>query len=79
MFFGDWESGPWLGWRSRERPAASYGWAGLGWAGTPHHGAWRHVCLTLDFHTGATAAYEAGLKYFDGQLDDLKARVASSA
>ena len=71
VFLGDWESGPWLGWRTRARAPGSYGWAGLGWPGTAHHGAWRHVCLALDFNTGALAAYEGGQQYYEGKVEDL--------
>ena len=71
VFLGDWESGPWLGWRTRARAPGSYGWAGLGWSGTAHHGAWRHVCIALDFKTGHLAAYEGGRQYYEGKVEDL--------
>ena len=72
MFLGDWESGPWLGWRTRARTTpGSYGWAGLGWPGRADHGAWRHICLSLDFNTGSAAAYEGGRQYYEGKVEDL--------
>jgi len=72
FFYGEWETGPWWGYKTKEKTAAgSYGWVGLGDNGGSDHGVWTHTCTVIDFTNGRTASVENGVKFFDKEFEAL--------
>jgi len=71
FLYGEWETGPWWGYRTKGKAPASYGWVGLGDSGGSDHGVWRHTCTVIDFTNGRTAVVENGVKFFDKKFEDL--------
>lgn len=71
FMYGEWETGPWWGYRTKDKAPAAYGWVGLGDSGGSDHGVWRHTCAFLDFTNGRTGVVENGRKFFDKKFEDL--------
>merc|ERR1719234_1505902 len=63
--YGEWETGPWWAFHTKEKAVGSYGWLGLGTGMRGPQLTWRHTCVVADFIEGHTKLFENGEKYFD--------------
>ena len=70
IFFGTWETGPWMG--VKHKSDGSFSWVSMGQNFMLDIQIWRHSCFSVDFDTGELRLFENGEERFKKASNIIK-------